>query len=77
MMDINNVSWSEEMCNLLNIPIDRLPEIKNSADEYGETSLFGGKIKISGIAGDQQAALIGQGCFKEEKPKALMGQAVL
>ena len=61
------------MCNLLNIPIDRLPEIKNSADEYGETSLFGGKIKISGIAGDQQAALIGQGCFEAGEAKSTYG----
>jgi glycerol kinase len=72
-MDINDVSWSKEMCNLLNVPIDRLPEIKNSADEYGETSLFGGKIKISGIAGDQQAALFGQGCFKEGEAKSTYG----
>ena len=40
LMDINNVSWSEEMCNLLNIPIDKLPEIKNSADEYGDCLLY-------------------------------------
>ena len=73
LMDINNVSWSEEMCNLLNIPIDKLPEIKNSADEYGETSLFGGEIKICGIAGDQQAALFGQGCFKEGEAKSTYG----
>ena len=73
LMDINNVSWSEEMCNLLNIPINKLPEIKNSADEYGETSLFGGKIKISGIAGDQQAALIGQGCFEAGEAKSTYG----
>ena len=73
LMDINNVSWSEEMCNLLKIPISKLPEIKNSADEYGETFLFGGKIKISGIAGDQQAALIGQGCFKVGEAKSTYG----
>ena len=73
LMDIRNISWSDDMCNLLNIPIEKLPEIKNSADDFGETSLFGGKIKISGVAGDQQAALFGQGCFEEGEAKSTYG----
>ena len=73
LMDIRNISWSDDMCNLLKIPIEKLPEIKNSADDFGETSLFGGKIKISGVAGDQQAALFGQGCFEEGEAKSTYG----
>ena len=55
------------------MPISILPEVKDSSDDFGYTTLFGGKINIGGIAGDQQAATIGQACFSPGSIKSTYG----
>jgi glycerol kinase len=65
LFDINSMQWSEEMCALLRVPMSTLPQVQPSSGRYGVTTDVGGVpngIPISGIAGDQQAALFGQAC---------------
>ncbi len=64
MLNIHTLEWDKELLNLFDIPQSILPEIKQSSEVYGVTSttLFSTKIPISGVAGDQQAALFGQLC---------------
>lgn len=64
LLNIHTQEWDQELLNLFGIPKQMLPEVKQSAEVYGETAttLFSTKIPISGIAGDQQAALFGQMC---------------
>ena len=65
LFDIRSMSWSSEMCGLLGVPERTLPEVRPSSGRFGVTSSVPGLadgIPISGIAGDQQAALFGQGC---------------
>ena len=54
---------SRAFAELFDVPMSMLPEVRDCAAEFGTTDLFGAPIKILGIAGDQQAATIGQGCF--------------
>ncbi len=62
-----------ELLKLFNIPEGVLPEVCDNVHDFGETSLFGGSLKIGGIAGDQQAALVGQCCFKPGEAKSTYG----
>ena len=66
MFNINTLSWDEELLKLLEIPKEVLPEVRSSSEIYGIASeeLLGCEIPISGVAGDQQAALFGQTCFE-------------
>lgn len=75
LYDIHKGQWSAELCDLLNVPMSMLPQVLNCADNFGETdpSLFNGVIPISGIAGDQQAATIGQACFQPGMMKSTYG----
>lgn len=75
LYNIHTLEWDEEILRALNIPKEMLPEVKPSSEVYGHTSkvLFGEEIPISGIAGDQQAALFGQTCFKEGEAKNTYG----
>ena len=75
LYDIRNGRWSQTICNRLNIPQCMLPEVKDSAADFGKTclGLFGYPIPIRGIAGDQQAAAIGQACFKPGMLKSTYG----
>ena len=75
LFDIHKGKWSDVLCDLLNVPMSMLPKVKNSADDFGETApgLFDGIIPIGGIAGDQQAATIGQACFKPGMMKFTYG----
>lgn len=75
MYDIHEGAWSEDLLGILNVPVSMLPEVRDCATNFGETDagLFGGSIKISGIAGDQQAATIGQACFKPGMMKSTYG----
>ncbi len=75
MFNIHTLKWDEEILTLLGIPACMLPEVRPSSEIYGETesSLFAGPIKIAGAAGDQQAALFGQACFKEGSVKSTYG----
>ncbi|MCW1956542.1 MAG: glycerol kinase GlpK [Roseobacter sp.] len=73
LYDIHAGAWSEEICALLDIPMSLLPEVKDCAGLFGETDLFGKSVPILGVAGDQQAAMIGQGCFSAGMMKATYG----
>ena len=64
LFDIHKLCWDKKMLEILDIPESMLPEVKSSSEVYGEINILGENIKISGIAGDQQAALFGQKCFK-------------
>ncbi len=73
--DINTLNWDDEILEYFNIPRSILPEVKPSSCIYGytDTSLLGGEIPIAGDAGDQQAALFGQGCFQKGEAKNTYG----
>ena len=75
MFNIHELKWDEEILELLDIPACMLPQARPSSEVYGETKddLFGGPIRIAGAAGDQQAALFGQTCFKEGEAKSTYG----
>ena len=76
LFDITRLEWSREMCNLFGVPIEALPEVKPSSGRFGVTSDRCGVpagIPVSGIAGDQQAALFGQTCFTEGMAKNTYG----
>jgi glycerol kinase len=75
LFDINRLRWSKELCDLFKIPIEILPEVRPSAGDFGKTvtSFFGKSLPITGVAGDQQAALFGQGCFGEGQAKNTYG----
>jgi len=71
--DIVNLRWDDKMLKVLGIPKSMLPEVKPSAYHFGDYDLDGTKIPIAGIAGDQQAALFGQACFKKGTAKNTYG----
>ncbi len=75
LFNIFTQSWDDELCQLLDIPSSILPEVEDSSANFGEVdeTLFGGPVTIGGIAGDQQAALIGQCCFREGMTKSTYG----
>lgn len=76
LFDILDGVWSEELCELLHIPMHLLPEVRPSSGRFGVTSPscpLGAGIPISGIAGDQQAALFGQACFQPGMAKNTYG----
>lgn len=75
LFNINTLEWDEEILKLLEIPRSMLPEVKLSSCIYGETAprFLGGGIRISGAAGDQQAALFGQTCFGAGEAKNTYG----
>lgn len=73
LFNIFDLSWDEELLNLFNIPKCMLPEVHQSSYIYGQASFFDSDVPISGIAGDQQAALFGQACFKEGDLKNTYG----
>ncbi|MCB1724857.1 MAG: glycerol kinase GlpK [Gammaproteobacteria bacterium] len=75
LYDIRTNAWDEELLGILGIPVSLLPKVKDNADDFGETlpELFGGAISIRGVAGDQQAALIGQACFERGMIKSTYG----
>ncbi len=75
LYNIKTGKWDEEICKLLDIPMNMLPEVKNCADEFGTTTkeIFGKEISIQGVAGDQQSAAIGQACFQPGMMKSTYG----
>lgn len=75
LYDIQKHAWSEEMCSLLSIPMNALPEVRNSSGIFATTNVEGipTGIPISGIAGDQQSALFGQACFTAGTAKNTYG----
>ncbi|MCG7573707.1 glycerol kinase GlpK [Phaeobacter sp. CNT1-3] len=75
LYDIRKGRWSQTICDLLNIPMQMLPEVKDCAADFGVTTaeLLGREIPITGVAGDQQAATIGQACFQPGMLKSTYG----
>lgn len=76
LYNIHELKWDDELCDLLDIPMSMLPDVKNSSEVYTMTApsiFFGEKIPIAGIAGDQQAALFGQTCFDKGMAKNTYG----
>ena len=75
LFNIHTQAWDQELLERLDIPAAMLPEVEDCSADFGstETGLFGAPIPIYGIAGDQQAALIGQGCFGEGMIKSTYG----
>jgi len=73
LYNINNLEWDEKLLKELNIPRAILPEVRSSSDICATANLLGRDIPISGIAGDQQAALFGQQCFSEGEAKNTYG----
>ena len=75
LYNIVDLKWDEDILKELEIPVSMLPEVRPSSSVYGTTSadLFGGEIPIAGAAGDQQAALFGQTCFKPGQAKNTYG----
>jgi glycerol kinase len=75
LYNIHTGQWDAELLRLLNIPASLLPEVKDCAADYGVTDkkLLGAAIPIGGVAGDQQAATIGQACFKPGMMKSTYG----
>lgn len=76
MYNIYDLQWDDELLDLLNVPKQLLPEVKESSEIYAHTKdyhFFGQEVPISGIAGDQQAALFGQACFERGDVKNTYG----
>ena len=75
LFDIHRQQWDEDLLRLIRVPRAMLPEVKDSSGIYGETApgLFEHPIPIAGIAGDQQAALVGQACFAPGMVKSTYG----
>ena len=73
LFDIKNLCWDDNLCSELNIPKSMLPKVKPSSYHFGDFEYKGHTIPIAGIAGDQQAALFGQACFKKGNAKNTYG----
>lgn len=73
LFDINNLKWDQKLLEILDIPESLLPQVYPSGHDYGFVDIMGEKIKVCGIAGDQQAALFGQRCFEAGQVKNTYG----
>ena len=75
LYNIRDGHWDPEICGLLGVPMAMLPEVRDSAADFGLTraDLFGREIPIAGVAGDQQAATVGQACFSPGMMKSTYG----
>lgn len=73
LYNIKDLCWDKKLCEYFNIPMNMLPEVKNSSDDFGTVPIFGRDIPIAGVAGDQQAALFGQTCFNRCEVKNTYG----
>ncbi|SIT66994.1 glycerol kinase GlpK [Edaphobacillus lindanitolerans] len=76
LYNIRDQKWDEELCRILDVPPEMLPEVRPSSEVYADTSptvFFGERVPIAGAAGDQQAALFGQACFEQGMAKNTYG----
>lgn len=75
LFNIEELNWDAEILSAFNIPKQLLPEVLDNTADFGETdpAIFGAKIRIAGMAGDQQAASIGQACFAHGETKVTFG----
>ena len=73
LFNIKEMRWDKELCDIFNIPMKMLPEVRPSAFDYGELEFMKSNVHIAGVIGDQQAALFGQTCFEEGESKNTYG----
>lgn len=75
LYNIHEKCWDHQLCSLLKVPMEILPEVRNSADDYGQVSTISSLngVPILGVAGDQQASLYGQQCFQRGETKNTYG----
>jgi glycerol kinase len=75
LFDIHRQSWCDELCELFRVPLAILPDVRDSAADYGHTmeQWFGGQIPVRALVGDQQAAAVGQECIAFGEAKATYG----
>jgi len=75
LYDIGRGRWDESLCEMFDVPMSVLPEVRDSAGEFGTTdaAVLGRAVPICGVAGDQQAALVGQACFAAGDVKSTYG----
>jgi glycerol kinase len=73
LLSLTGETWDEGLCRLFGVPRAALPQVVDCAGHFGTTELFGAPIPITGLAGDQQAATIGQGCLAPGETKATYG----
>ena len=73
LFNINSLDWDADLIKLFELSDINLPQVMKNCDDFGYSEIFGGKIKISGVAGDQHASMIGQNCFSEGTIKSTYG----
>jgi glycerol kinase len=73
LFNIKTLSWDKKLCDYFGIPMSMLPEVRPSSSIFGFVSIFDVEIPIAGVAGDQQAALFGQTCFRKGDVKTTYG----
>ena len=73
LFNIHTLQWDAELLDILGVPLSMMPQVKSSSGVYGRTSLLGEDVPVSGIAGDQQAALFGQMCTEQGAVKNTYG----
>ena len=73
LFNIKQEKWDESLLDLFQVPISMLPEVCDNVYDFGVTKILGGEVSIGGVAGDQQAALIGQCCFSPGEVKSTYG----
>jgi len=75
IFDIREGRWDDELCSLFRVPMAMLPEVRDCASEFGtaDPAIFGAAVAIRGVAGDQQAATVGQACFQPGMLKSTYG----
>ena len=73
LYDIHAGAWDVELCDLIGVPMAMLPEVRDSAGDFGACEMMGATIPIRGVAGDQQAATVGQACFAPGMMKSTYG----
>ena len=73
LYNIKEMAWDKELCDIFNIPMKMLPNVRPSAYDYGALEFLKSNVHITGVVGDQQAALFGQSCFEEGESKNTYG----
>ena len=73
LYNINTLEWDSELCEMFDVPMSVLPEVKSSSELYGYAQIGSEKIPVCGVAGDQQASLFGQTCFTSGQAKNTYG----
>ena len=75
LFDIHECAWSPELLALFDVPESVLPEVRGNAEGFGTTDILGAPVPVAGMAGDQQAATLGQGCLAPATSRAPMAPA--